>query len=150
MRWTSVEQPHESDDPLFYFNLFSGSPLLPPFPECVHQIFIWDMSSLSATSTHYTPGSGCSKPGDVTSLAWNSQKEHILASSLSSGFCIIWDLRSKKEIRTFQYGGAASTGGPMGAVGAGAGGRVAMSSVCWHPENVSLISHCAGDSLAGR
>jgi WD40 repeat protein len=95
------------------------------------------MSTLSSTSTHYTPGSGCSKPGDVTSLAWNSQKEHILASSLSSGYCIIWDLRSKKEIRTFQYGGAASSGGPMGAVGAGAGGRVAMSSVCWHPENVS-------------
>lgn len=92
------------------------------------QIFIWDMTTISANSRHYTPGSTASKPGDVTSVAWNPKAEYILASSLSSGYTIIWDLRAKKEIKTLSYGG-----GPVGS------SRSSVSSVCWHPENVSAF-----------
>lgn len=102
------------------------------------QIFIWDMSTISSSSVHYTPGSTASKPGDVTSLAWNAQAEYILASSLSTGYTIIWDLRKKTQIRTLQYSGpSGSAGGPFGGA---SGSRASMSSVCWHPENVSLMA----------
>ena len=94
------------------------------------------MTSISSTSIHYTPGSTASKPGDVTSLAWNNQKEYILASALSTGYTVIWDLRNKTQIRTLQYAGAGAGGGGGGG-GQGLGGRAAMSSVCWHPDNVS-------------
>ncbi|CED83601.1 wd40 repeat-like protein [Phaffia rhodozyma] len=114
------------------------------------EIFIWDMNSLSSTSTHYTPGSTPSKPGDITSLAWNTQHQSILASSLSSGYTIIWDLRSRKQIRTLSYGGAGSAGG-MSGLGFGAsltGGRAAMSSVLWHPENPMSIITASDDDAS--
>ncbi|KAL7415103.1 hypothetical protein BDY24DRAFT_283384 [Mrakia frigida] len=110
------------------------------------EIFIWDMTSISSTSIHYTPGSTASKPGDITSLAWNNQKEYILASSLSTGYTVIWDLRNKTQIRTLQYAGTGSGGGG-GNGGGGLGGRAAMSSVCWHPDNpMSVITASEDDA----
>lgn len=74
----------------------------------------------------------------MTSLAWNSQKEFILASALSTGHTIIWDLRTKTQIKTLSYTAPGlGGGGPNGNAGRGA-----VSSVCWHPENVRPLA-CA-------
>ena len=35
---------------------------------------------------------------------------HILASSSSSGYTSVWDLRGKKEVISLAYGGGAATG----------------------------------------
>ncbi|OQR71979.1 protein transport protein Sec31A-like [Tropilaelaps mercedesae] len=59
------------------------------------EIFIWDLSSLSAQP--YTPGTPCQPLEDVASLSWNRQVEHILASALSTR-CVVWDLRKSEAI----------------------------------------------------
>lgn len=63
----------------------------------------------------------------------------------STGYTIVWDLRGKREVVALAYGGGAGTGTSGGMLAAqGAGGAMALgakrgvSSVCWHPDNVSL------------
>jgi WD40 repeat protein len=96
--------------------------------------------TLSSSSTAYSPGP-ISKPGDVTALGWNCQKEFILASALSTGHTIIWDLRTKSQIKTLTYAAPGLGGGGPG----GNGGRGAVSSVCWHPEDVRPL--CREDAF---
>jgi protein transport protein SEC31 len=35
-------------------------------------------------------------PREITSVAWNSQVAHILATATQSGSCLVWDLRTNK------------------------------------------------------
>lgn len=109
------------------------------------KIYIWDMTSLKPGTEPYGTGQNTPKPGDITSLAWNHETPQILASSLSSGYTIIWDVRKRKHVKTLSYGGAGSTGGMsgLGFGGSLTGGRAAMSSVLWSPKDVSFIGHCS-------
>ena len=94
------------------------------------QIYIWDLKD---PSKPYSPGTRSSKLDEVTSLAWNRQVQHVLASSSSTGYTVVWDLRNKREVVALAYGGASQVGHM------GSGGRKGMSDVAWHPDNVSAV-----------
>ena len=49
--------------------------------------------------------------------------QHVLVSSSSTGYIVIWDLRNKREVVALVYGGA----GQVGIIGGG--GRRGMSDV---------------------
>lgn len=67
---------------------------------------------------------------------------HVLGTSSSTGYTVVWDLRGKREVVSLQYGGGAGTiGGSNVNQGGGAlaiGGRRGMSDVPWHPDNVGF------------
>lgn len=96
------------------------------------QIYIWDLKD---PSKPYSPGTRSSKLDEITSLAWNRQVQYVLASSSSTGYTVVWDLRNKREVVALAYGGATQGLNIMGA-----GGRKGMSDVAWHPENVSSVA----------
>ncbi len=101
------------------------------------EIYVWDLKN---PNKPYTPGSKSSKLDEITSLAWNHQVAHVLGTSSSSGYTIVWDLRGKREVTALQYGGGAgTTGGSTVHQGGGVlalGSRRGMSAIAWHPDNV--------------
>jgi len=98
------------------------------------EIYIWDLKD---PSKPYSPGTRSSKLDDVTALAWNARVPHVLATSSSSGYTVVWDLRGKKEVVALAYGGGAGTTGAGSGAALAVGGRRGMSDVAWHPDNVS-------------
>ncbi len=82
---------------------------------------------------------------EITALAWNHQVQHVLASSSSTGYTVVCDLKSKREVVSLAYGGGAGTmvGMNMSGIGLGIGGRRGMSDVAWHPLNVSEPIACS-------
>jgi protein transport protein SEC31 len=65
----------------------------------------------------YTPGARRSKLDEITALAWNNHVAHVLGTSSSSGYTVVWGLRGKREVTALQYGGGAgTTGGNSGGV----------------------------------
>lgn len=98
------------------------------------QIYVWDLKD---PSKPYSPGTRSSKLDEITALAWNRQVQHVLASSSSTGYTVVWDLRGKREVVALTYGGGGSGFGGPGQGGRSAGGRRGMSDVAWHPDNVS-------------
>jgi protein transport protein SEC31 len=59
---------------------------------------------------------------EMTDVAWNCQVQHILATSASNGYTVVWDLRNKKEILTLSSNQSHS-----------------ISSIAWHPSVVNVI-----------
>ena len=53
---------------------------------------------------------------------------HILSTSSTSGYTVVWDLRNRKEIMTLAGPGAGALGG----------GRRGIASIAWHPDVVSI------------
>lgn len=88
-----------------------------------NEVYIWDLTN---PSTPYTPGPKSQKLDDITSVGWNGQVQHILATTSSTGHTVVWDLRNRKEVMTLS---APNTGGLNG-------GRKSISSVVWHPDVV--------------
>lgn len=76
----------------------------------------------------YSPGARSNKLDEVTSVAWNCQVQHILATSSTTGYTVVWDLRNRKEIMTLAAPGAGGMGG----------GHRGISSIAWHPDVVSI------------
>ncbi|KAG8985457.1 protein transport protein S31 [Tulasnella sp. JGI-2019a] len=111
------------------------------------EIYIWDLKSTDPSKPH-APGNRSTKLDEVTSLAWNCLVPHVLGTSSSSGYTVVWDLRGKKEVVALAYGGGAGTmgGGSTGSALA-AGGRRGMSDVAWHPNNATrLVTSSEDDS----
>ncbi|EST08137.1 Steroid receptor RNA activator-protein/coat protein complex II, Sec31 [Kalmanozyma brasiliensis GHG001] len=110
------------------------------------EIFIWD---LNAPAKPYSPGARSQKLDEITSLAWNCQVPHVLATSSSSGYTVVWDLRGKREVVALQYGGGAGTAGGSVGFNAGgalaAGGRRGMSAVAWHPDHPTRLVTASED-----
>jgi protein transport protein SEC31 len=71
----------------------------------------------------YAPGTRSQRLEDVTTLVWNKDVPHILASGSSNGYTIIWDLQNRKEIIMM----------------ANPGGRRPITSIAWNPDKVSLF-----------
>jgi protein transport protein SEC31 len=88
-----------------------------------NEVYIWDLTN---PSTPYTPGPKSQKLDDITSVGWNGQVQHILATTSSTGHTVVWDLRNRKEVMTLS---APNTGGLNA-------GRRSISSVAWHPDVV--------------
>ena len=64
--------------------------------------------------------------------------QHVLASSSSTGYTVVWDLRNKREVVALAYGGA----GQVGIIGGGDRRGMSDVALAWHPDNVSCV-HCA-------
>jgi protein transport protein SEC31 len=67
----------------------------------------------------YKPSANNKHAGsEVLCCAWNRGVPHILCSSSNTGATVVWDLRKKAEVLTFQD----------------PGGRQRCADVAWHPE----------------
>lgn len=103
------------------------------------QIWIWD---LTTPQKPYSPGTRSRNLEDITSLSWNRQVSHILATSSSSGYTVVWDLKNRREVVALaspQSGG--QLGGPQVSqawMGSPQSIRRGVSTVAWHPEVVSV------------
>ena len=83
---------------------------------------------------------------------------YILAGALSTGHCVGWDLRDKREVVPLSLpGGGAGMGaqGPMGPIGGmmtGASTRRGISDIAWHLDNVRypLLSILRGHQNQSR
>lgn len=119
------------------------------------ELQVYDLAN--PTKSHAT-GPKSNKLDEITSLQWNPIVPHILASSSSSGFTSVWDLKAKKEVISLAYGGGAATGMGnrtgggvnLGAMGSGMqiGSRRGMSDVCWHPENSTRVITSSEDDTS--
>ncbi|KAI8981701.1 hypothetical protein BDF20DRAFT_905569 [Mycotypha africana] len=97
-----------------------------------NEIYIWDISK---PEKPYTPGPKSQKMDDITSVAWNGQVQHILATTSSTGHTVVWDLRNRKEVMTLtapNLGGFAS-------------GQRSISSVVWHPDVATQLVTASED-----
>jgi len=77
-------------------------------------LLILSSSSIRSTSgtlanLMHLPGSQSTKLDEITSVAWNQQVQYVLASSSSTGYTVVWDLRGKREVVALAYGGGAGT-----------------------------------------
>ncbi|TFK49239.1 hypothetical protein OE88DRAFT_1662672 [Heliocybe sulcata] len=108
------------------------------------EIYIWDLKD---PSKPYSPGTRSSKLNEITSLAWNNQVPHVLATSSSTGYTVVWDLRGKREVTALAYGGGAGTlsGGPQGGA---MGGRRGMSDLAWQPDNATRLVTSSEDDAS--
>lgn len=102
------------------------------------KIYIWD---LTTPNKPFSPGTRSRSIDDITTLAWNSHVSHVLATGSDSGYTVVWDLKSKREVTALSYtaGGAAGAPSGLGQGGWGGGGKRGVSAVQWHPDNVSPI-----------
>ncbi|GAA5940398.1 hypothetical protein JCM1841_004304 [Sporobolomyces salmonicolor] len=121
------------------------------------EIFIYDLLS---PSKPFSPGTRSRSLDTITTLAWNPSVVHILASGSNSGYTVVWDLKSKREVTALSYAGAGASGlgpGGFGAFGGGAGGfgggggasgvggLGGVSCVKWHPENPTKLVTASDD-----
>ncbi|CAG0898159.1 unnamed protein product [Cyprideis torosa] len=79
------------------------------------EVFIWDLGIAKANAMQ--PGARAQPSDTVTSIAWNKQVQHILASSFS-GRTVVWDLRKNEPIIKVSDSTM----------------RLRIRSVVWHPE----------------
>jgi protein transport protein SEC31 len=99
-----------------------------------NEVYIWDLTN---PNTPYKPGPKSQKVDDLTSVGWNGQVQHILATTSVTGNTVVWDLRNRKEVMTL----SALNNGELHS------GRKSLSAVAWHPDAVSIFfviytSHC--------
>lgn len=104
------------------FNKFQGNLLASAGSN--NEVYIWDLTN---PNTPYSPGPKSSKLDDVTSVGWNGQVQHILATSSSTGHTVVWDLRNRKEVMTLSAPNSSGINA----------GRRSISSAVWHPDVVS-------------
>lgn len=107
------------------------------------EIYIWDLKDPNKPYSP-SPGSRSNKLDEITSVSWNQQVSYVLAGSSSTGYTIVWDLRTKREAAVLSYGGGAGTLAGQGA-GMAAGGRRGMSDIAWHPDNATRLVTASED-----
>ncbi|GAB5590824.1 protein transport protein S31 [Umbelopsis nana] len=94
-------------------------------------IFIWDLTN---PSKPYSPGAKSQKVDAITSLSWNNQVQHILATSSNTGYTVVWDLRNRREVVALAHAGnvmPSSRGG--------------ISSIAWSPDVATQIVTASED-----
>lgn len=88
----SQQTKHKGSVRALDFNSFQNNLLASAASES--EIYIWDLNN---PTTPMTPGSKCQPLEDITSVAWNKQVQHILASTFHTK-CVVWDLRKNDPI----------------------------------------------------
>ncbi|KAJ8502017.1 hypothetical protein ONZ45_g11925 [Pleurotus djamor] len=109
------------------------------------EVYVWDMKD---PSHPYSPGTRSTKLDEITSVAWNSQVQHVLAGASTTGYTVVWDLRGKREVVALAYGGGTGTlaGQHVGSMnGLAVGGRRGMSDIAWHPDNATRLVTASED-----
>ncbi|UZJ54908.1 hypothetical protein CBS101457_004228 [Exobasidium rhododendri] len=104
------------------------------------EVFIWDMTN---PTKPYSPGPRSSKLDEITSLSWNGEVAHILATSSTSGYTVVWNLITKKELTALEYSGGAGASGTT--ANGRTSGRRSMGAVCWHPNEATRIATASDD-----
>lgn len=89
-------------------------------------IFIWDLNNLSKP---YTPGNKSARLEDITSLSWNRQVPHILATGSNNGMTVVWDLKNRREVLQLNN----------------PNGRKVVTSIAWNPDNATQILTATDD-----
>ncbi|KAI9476117.1 MAG: hypothetical protein EXX96DRAFT_575849 [Benjaminiella poitrasii] len=97
-----------------------------------NEVYIWDLTN---PNTPYSPGPKSQKLEDITSVGWNGQVQHILATSSATGHTVVWDLRNRKEVMTLSAPN-------MGGINAS---RRSISSVVWHPDVATQLVTASED-----
>ncbi|KAL0755130.1 hypothetical protein Bca101_092798 [Brassica carinata] len=60
-------------------------------------VCIWDLADTSEPS-HVLKGTGSYTQGEISSVSWNREFKHVLASTSYNGTTVIWDVNNKKVI----------------------------------------------------
>ncbi|GAA5923806.1 uncharacterized protein JCM15063_003772 [Sporobolomyces koalae] len=134
------------------------------------EVSIYDLSQPHVKP--FSPGPRSRSIETVTCLDWNPSVVHILATGSNSGYTVVWDLKSKREITALLYhpagtqtglgqagfGTSSNAGGAGGIFGGGGpgvgsnarggaavGGLGGISSVKWHPENPTKLITASDD-----
>ncbi|EPY49259.1 COPII-coated vesicle component Sec31 [Schizosaccharomyces cryophilus OY26] len=94
-------------------------------------VWVWDIKNPSKPFS--LPKQN--RSSEIHVVAWNSKVSHILASSNSSEYTTVWDLKAKRQILNLSY---------MGATGTSATGGV--NSIAWHPENATRLVTAIDDN----
>ncbi|KAI8967510.1 hypothetical protein BDF20DRAFT_218787 [Mycotypha africana] len=95
-----------------------------------NEVYIWDLEN---PFKPYSPGARSVKMEHITDVAWNCQVKHILATSSSNGYAVVWDLRHKKEVMALPPTGQLNGGSPI-------------SSIAWHPDIATQIVTAINDN----
>eukprot|EP00307_Rebecca_sp_RCC1486_P002525 CAMPEP_0119433260 /NCGR_PEP_ID=MMETSP1335-20130426/49318_1 /TAXON_ID=259385 /ORGANISM="Chrysoculter rhomboideus, Strain RCC1486" /LENGTH=482 /DNA_ID=CAMNT_0007459095 /DNA_START=9 /DNA_END=1454 /DNA_ORIENTATION=+ len=96
-------------------------------------MYIIDVSQ-PATPTFYTAGQRTSGPGgaDISCVAWNRKVHHILASTSHSGQTVVWDLKLKRPVISFNDPNNKTQ---------------RNSVVCWNPEVATQVLVASEDDM---
>jgi len=94
-------------------------------------MFITDLAA-PATPTFYTPGQRQQGSGgaDISCVAWNRRVHHILASTTNSGQTVVWDLKLKRPVISFNDPNNKTQ---------------RNSVVCWNPEVATQLMVASED-----
>lgn len=97
------------------------------------EVFVWDVDKFA---TPFAPGTTpSSRLDEVETVAWNNSVAHILATGGNAGFASIWDLKNRREVLHLHYSGVG-------------GGRKAVSSIAWHPDNSTKLLTASEDDAS--
>ena len=99
-------------------------------------IKIWDCSKPESPTAHAPANARSQRLDHIRHLDWNRQVAHIVATASNSGWCVVWDLRNKREV--MQLGNlarGASIAGPM-------------SAVAWNPTVATQLYTASEDDNA--
>lgn len=110
------------------------------------EILIWDTNKcINSTNNNNTtsssivqdyqpmkPGMAMTSMDEIQSLAWNRSLAHVFASTGSSTFAAIWDLKAKKEVIHLSYTSPLT------------GLKPQLSVVEWHPSNSTRLVTATG------
>ncbi|DBA02893.1 TPA: hypothetical protein N0F65_005920, partial [Lagenidium giganteum] len=94
------------------------------------EVYIMSLEKLASPGV-FTPGGGNApqqQVNEITSVAWNTQVNYILATGTQNGSTVIWDLKQKKpwcEMRDPQRG--------------------TISAIAWNPKEGLQIATASGD-----
>ncbi|KAH0916308.1 hypothetical protein HID58_030754, partial [Brassica napus] len=91
-------------------------------------ICIWDLANTSDPS-HVLKGSGSYTQGEISSVSWNREFKHVLASTSYNGTTVIWDVNNKKVITGFKNSESSDR----------FKGLISCSVLQWDPDNCNQI-----------
>lgn len=68
-------------------------------------------------ATVFAPARKNPHGAEITAVAWNRKYQHILATASANGVVVVWDLKKKKTVTTFNT-------------------RHNVTALCWSPDGV--------------
>lgn len=120
-----------SDGEVFFFLfcfLFTAHSALTATSHANHvhaiKVYVWNIDN-PASPTVFPPAPKNPHTAGITCLAWNRKYQQILATASSNGMVVIWDLKKKKTVSTFNV-------------------KHPVTSLCWNPEEVFFFFVLSG------
>eukprot|EP00019_Armaparvus_languidus_P003887 CAMPEP_0168594394 /NCGR_PEP_ID=MMETSP0420-20121227/8875_1 /TAXON_ID=498008 /ORGANISM="Pessonella sp." /LENGTH=1134 /DNA_ID=CAMNT_0008630711 /DNA_START=214 /DNA_END=3615 /DNA_ORIENTATION=- len=87
------------------------------------EVYIWDLTRTDEPGI-YSPGQKTTQStADITCVQWNRKVQHILATTASAGNTVIWDLKVKRSVISFNDKTLSAR----------------CRSMAWHPSNATQL-----------